>query len=74
MRFKLETTTLPAKRAKEAVIHLMNKSCWFMVTPLPDDQYEIAVKRGEGIFTGMAALGLISESQAKSALEIFWTP
>ena len=37
-------TTTQATDASVVVGLLLESSCWFEVTPLPDDQYEIATK------------------------------
>lgn len=44
----LDTRTMPFARAQLAAPWLVGASKWFQVTPLPDDQYRIDVKTGEG--------------------------
>ena len=37
-------TFFSAEAARTAILFLLEHSQWFEVTPLPDDEYEVAVK------------------------------
>lgn len=42
---KRKVFTVHSTAAMQMVVaHIVTLSCWFAVTPLPDDEYEIAVK------------------------------
>jgi hypothetical protein len=40
-----EAVVIGEKQLQQQLLHLAQLSCWFEVTPLPDDQYSILVKK-----------------------------